>query len=205
MAAALTKRIPLADLRGDDRNPKSHDTPGTIASLRRFGFLDPVVQDQRTGLLVAGHGRVAALRVMRERGDDPPGGIDLDGWKVPTYTGWQSEDDEEAGAALIALNRLTERGGWDTEALASLLTSVSASSRDGLAGVGYDDTDLDSLRSKLGMVGDDTERLAEEQDLRPFERTYFLIAAPIDQHGSVWDILGQLDEVEGVDVASSQG
>lgn len=199
------RKVPLAELKGDDRNPKSHDLAGTISSLRRFGFVDPVVQDQRTKLLVAGHGRVAALRVMRERGEDPPGGIEPDGWKVPTYTGWSSDDDDEADAALVALNRLTEVGGWDVEQLVDLLTAVSKSAREGLAGVGYDGADLDNLRSKLGMIGDDTERLAEEQDLRPFDRTYFLVAAPLDQHGAVWEILNQLDNLEGVDVATSQG
>lgn len=205
MAATLTKRIPLSELQTDDRNPKAHDIPGTIQSMRRFGFVDPPAQDQRTGLLIAGHGRIAALRVMRERGDTPPDGIDPDGWKVPVYVGWASADDDEAGAALIALNRLTERGGWDSEALTALLSQVSAAAGDGLTGVGYNADDLEKLRGKLGVLGDADGRATEDQELRPFERTYFLIAAPIDQHGSVWDVLAALDDLEGVDVASSQG
>lgn len=204
MVQTLTKWVPLKDLKADDRNPKKHDIAGTIRSLKRFGFVDPVVQDQRTGLLIAGHGRVEALKVLKERGEDPPGGIDPDGgWKVPTFVGWSSTDDDEAGAALVALNRLTERGGWDSQALTELLTAV-AGSADGLSGVGYDDDELDVLRAKLGTAPEETDRLLEEQELRPFERTYFLIAAPIDYHGTVWEILGQLDELEGVDVAASQ-
>ena len=40
-------------------------------------------------------------------------------------TGWSSRSDTEAGAALIALNRATELGGWVDEELIRLLTDLA--------------------------------------------------------------------------------
>ena len=40
-------------------------------------------------------------------------------------TGWSSRADTEAGAALIALNRTTELGGWVDEELIRLLTDLA--------------------------------------------------------------------------------
>ena len=40
-------------------------------------------------------------------------------------TGWSSRSDTEAGAALIALNRTTELGGWVDEELIRLLTDLA--------------------------------------------------------------------------------
>ena len=40
-------------------------------------------------------------------------------------TGWSSRSDTEAGAALIALNRTTELGGWADEELIRLLTDLA--------------------------------------------------------------------------------
>lgn len=193
------RMVPLDDLTGDDRNPKKHDLPGIMAAMRDLGFADPPTVDQRTGLLVGGHGRVEALRAMRENGEQPPEGIDPDGWKVPTFVGWASTDDDHAGRALVALNRLTERGGWDARRLSDLLERV------GTSGTGYGSEDVDRLRTKLGLVAADTDAVVEDQQLRQFDRTFFLIAAPIDRHGDVWDVLAALDGMEGVDVAASQG
>ena len=63
-------------------------------------------------------------------------------------TGWSSRSDMEAGAALIALNRTTELGGWVDEELIRLLSDL-ADVPDGLVGVGYTSSDLDNLRDTL--------------------------------------------------------
>lgn len=148
--ASSTVLTPLDDLREDPRNPKDHDLPGIMASLRRLGWIEPVVVDQRTGLLVSGHGRTEALRVMRAAGESPPAGVS-DGWGVPTFAGWASVDDDEVAAALVTLNRLTETGGWHEDQLADLLGKL-ADVDGGMVGVGYDRSDLDDLRARLAEL-----------------------------------------------------
>ena len=119
---------PLSSLEGDPRNPKAHDVSTITASVGRFGYLEPIVLDGRTGLIVSGHGRAETLRAMRDRGESPPEGVREEPpgvWLVPVVTGWSSRSDTEAGAALIALNRTTELGGWVDEELIRLLTDLA--------------------------------------------------------------------------------
>lgn len=115
--------VPLGALVRHEANPKAHDIDLVVASVRRFGFVDPVVIDERTGKLAAGHGRLTALERMRDHGDDPPAGIrrEKGDWLVPQVTGWASASDSELDAALVALNRTTEAGGWDDRALLDIL------------------------------------------------------------------------------------
>lgn len=149
-----TEYVPLEALKANARNPKSHDIQLIDSSISRFGIVDRITVDERTGTLISGHGRARALREMRDRGEAPPAGIKLGAggaWLVPVNTGWASKDDVEAAAALIAMNRTTEVGGWVDESLLELLDSISESD-DGLDGVGFSETDLDDLHALLEAI-----------------------------------------------------
>lgn len=139
--------VRVVDVVGDDRNAKSHD-PGIAHSIVRFGFVESVVRDERTGRLIAGHGRLEALNALEESGTEPPEGIVVDdtgAWTLPVTVGWASKDDAEAGALLVGLNEWTIRGGWDDHKLATLLADVRASD-DLLVGLaGFDGDRLDDL------------------------------------------------------------
>lgn len=141
--------VPVDDLDEDPENPKAHDVKVIADAIVRFGFMDPVLHDGRTGRLIAGHGRKAALLELR---DDPdveiPSGIG-DDWTVPVVYGWASTDDTEARAALVALNETTIRGGYDEPALLAILERL-AEVDDGFAGTGYDEEAYDELRARLG-------------------------------------------------------
>lgn len=116
------------------RNPKLHADAAIRSSIERFGYVEPIVIDERTGRLVAGHGRLAQLRELRSkagktgrgRGGPPDGvSVDADGaWYVPVVRGWKSADDAEAEAYLNASNRLVELGGWDAAVLVESLTAL---------------------------------------------------------------------------------
>jgi len=51
---------PISDVKGAERNPKQH-SPELGSAIDRFGFADGVILDERTGRLVAGHGRLERL------------------------------------------------------------------------------------------------------------------------------------------------
>ena len=134
------------------RNPKAHDLPTLVESLRRFGWTNPAVLDERTGRLVAGHGRREACIILREQGDPPPGGvfIDDDGdWLVPVLRGWSSRDDAEADAYIVADNRISEAGGWDTRELALLLEDVVTADAGLIEVLGYTADDLDAILRQI--------------------------------------------------------
>lgn len=143
--------LALADIEPDSRNPKAHDVDTIDESVGRFGVLDLIVRDERTGKIVSGHGRHKVLNAMQARGEEPPEGIKTDDagdWLVPVVTGWASRTDSEAAAALIALNRTTELGGWVDDSLLELLDELGDID-DGLVGVGFDANSLDELHESL--------------------------------------------------------
>jgi hypothetical protein len=133
-------------------NPKAHDIPGIGKSMGKFGVVDPIVVDERTGLLISGHGRVESFRGLRDAGDTPPEGVTVaaDGtWTVPVVRGWASKDDDEARAALVGLNQGTIAGGWVPDKLAMLLDDL-AQNEDGLTGTFFTADDVDSLLADVG-------------------------------------------------------
>lgn len=155
--------LALDELVGDPRNPKAHDLETIDASIGRFGVLDLIVKDERTGYIISGHGRKSTLESMQERGESPPEGVKIaeDGsWLVPVVTGWASRTDTEAAAALIALNRTTELGGWVDEELLDLL-ELLGDEEDGLVGVGFTDEDREALEHLSYTVEDGPRDLDE--------------------------------------------
>jgi DNA modification methylase len=98
--------IPIRQLRPSPRNPRSHSKRQIrqiAASIRKFGFLNPVIVDE-DNTVIAGHGRLEAAR--------------LEGLtQVPTVC-FDHLTAAQKRAFLIADNRIAEQAGWDREMLA---------------------------------------------------------------------------------------
>lgn len=146
---AKIEYVALSDLKGATRNPKGHDLGAIHQSIARFGFTAPLLIDERTGRLVAGHGRLAILHQMMKDGDSPPARIveKAGDWMVPIVRGVGFDSDDDAEAYLIADNRLTELGGWDDAVLLEALQDLAKN--DALDGSGYDGDDIDALIAQL--------------------------------------------------------
>ena len=144
-AERFIEYLPLDDLPANPANPKGHDLDTLEASMDRFGYTEPVMIDERTSLLVAGHGRVEQLRRMLSDGAEAPQGVRVDGetWLVPVVRGWASKDDAEASGYLIASNRLTELGGWRDDDLLALLGEAGSN------GVGFTNADVEVLQRRV--------------------------------------------------------
>jgi DNA modification methylase len=140
---------PLTLIEAAPRNPKRHAGDAIKRSIDRFGFAELPLIDERTGRLVAGHGRLDQLAAMRKAGQDPPDGVRVDQgtgeWLVPVVRGWRSRSDGDAEAYLIASNRLTTLGGWDGEELGGLLADLAEQDAELLAVTGFSDADLEGL------------------------------------------------------------
>mgnify|MGYP000330098119 CR=1 FL=1 len=140
----------LADLARAPRNPKDHDAELIQASLRRFGYVEAIAIDERTGRLVAGHGRLDELERGMAAGEDLPEGLEADEtghWLVPVQRGWASTDDAEAEAYVVTSNQGTIAGGWKPAELVDVLSDLAAGP--GLDGVGFDNDALEDLRAGL--------------------------------------------------------
>lgn len=142
--------LPLSQVRKLPKNPKLHDLTTIHESIDRFGFLERVVLNETTGRMIAGHGRCEDLEARKAAGEDPPAGIEANGkdWLVPVD--YVAVDPADESAAAIALNRLTETGGWDTQALADILSELaSQDGADPFRGIGYTSADLDAMIAEL--------------------------------------------------------
>jgi hypothetical protein len=152
-AARRVEYMDLDEIMPATRNPKRHDRAGIHRSISYFGLAEVPLIDERTGRLVAGHGRIADLRERIDAGQSPPDGVDVtpDGrWLVPVIRGWASRSDEDAEAYLLASNNLTLRGGWNAAMLADVLADLAT---------------IPGLPDLTGFDEDARERIADAQRL----------------------------------------
>lgn len=157
--------LPLSEIVGADNNPKDHDIGQIYQSIKRFGFTQPIMMNENTGKLLAGHGRLQTLQTMKDAGEKLPNRIkEKDGdWLVPVLKGISFEDDMEAQAYLIADNRLTELGGWNTGDLVESLQEMIENGLD-LDGIGYDFDDLENLVLDIDRDTFEVEAMPEADD-----------------------------------------
>lgn len=130
--------VPLDSIKVAKWNPKQHEAQLIADSISEHGFVNAMVLDDRTGELVAGHGRRDELLRARAAGEDPPEGVTLgddDTWLVPVQRGWRSKSKRQAEKYLVADNATTAAGGWDNVALAPRLEDWTA--KDQLGGTGF--------------------------------------------------------------------
>ncbi len=133
--------VPISRLYCSPTNPRSNDAavPQIAASLRRFGWQQPVVA-RPDGEVIAGNTRLKAAQQLGMA-------------EVPVW--WFHGTDLDATAYAIADNRTHEFAQWNDAELIKLLEHLKA--EDSLDGVGYGDEDIDVLVEQL--------RAQEEVDL----------------------------------------
>src|SRR5262245_43667683 len=100
-------------LKPDPRNPRTHSkrqVDQIIASIREFGFTNPILVDP-AGMIIAGHGRLLAAKAM---------GLA----EVPTIqlTGL---NDAQRRALRLADNKIALGAGWDLDLLKLELGELS--------------------------------------------------------------------------------
>ena len=113
------KKLKTAELRPAPYNPRKKLRPGDKeyeklkASITEFGYVDPVIVNERTGYVVGGHQR---LQVLIDLGYTEVDCVVLD---LP---------DAKEKALNVALNKIA--GAWDIKLLKDLLLDIDASGFD---------------------------------------------------------------------------
>lgn len=173
--AAVARRIdylPLDTIPEALRNPREHDLPAIRRAVALYGFTTPLVLDERTGRLVAGHGRRLVLLEMRGDEEHPPEGVALadDGtWLVPVVRGWSSHSDAAAEAVLIGDNRLGDLAGWDDRRLTEMLEELLDQAPELLVSTGYTVDDVDTMLAEFD-AGTAATELSDAKDAEPSPR-----------------------------------
>jgi DNA modification methylase len=160
--------VPIGVLRPNPRNARTHSRKqiGQIAaSIRRFGFLNPVLVDD-ANMLLAGHGRLDAARVE---------GLD----QVPVVR-FGHLTEAQKRAYLIADNKIAEQAGWDREMLAielgELIDLLPTEGFD-VSLTGFEAPDIDLLLADMAP-----SRPAPEDILPALPRN------PATRRGDLWQL-----------------
>jgi DNA modification methylase len=154
--------VPVADLVPYCRNARSHSDEQVAqiaASIREFGFLNPVLMDGERGI-IAGHGRIMAARKL---------GLE----KVPCIE-VSHLSDAQRRAYILADNKLALNAGWDPDLLKIELADLQAG-----------DFDLSLTGFNVDEIGDllnpPREELTDPDDAPPLA-----VGAAVSELGDVW-------------------
>lgn len=145
-------RVPIGELVPYARNARTHSESQIAqirASLREFGFVNPVIIDSDRNI-IAGHGRVLAAKAE--------GMTEVPCVLVEHLT------DAQRRAYILADNRLAEQSGWDTEMLALELGEIKAEGMDlALAGFDAEALVLDDPAALAEALGEDKPKGAASE------------------------------------------
>jgi DNA modification methylase len=156
----LDRLIPYA------RNPRTHSDAQIAqiaASIKAFGFNNPILVDSKAGI-IAGHGRLLAARKL---------GLE----EVPVIV-LDHLTDAQKRAYIIADNQLALNAGWDEELLRLELAALQGEDFD-VNLIGFDDEEL----TRLLADQDATEGLTDEDAVPALPET------PVSATEDLW-ILG---------------
>jgi DNA modification methylase len=158
-AVAIEQLIPYAL---NSRTHSDEQVAQLAASIREFGFTNPVLVDEENNL-IAGHGRVMAARKLGLK-------------EVPAVivTGL---DDRKRRALIIADNKLALNAGWDEQALRVELEDLAADFG-GL--MGFSEDELAALLAEATV----------EEGLTDEDAVPELAEEPVTRLGDVW-LLGK--------------
>lgn len=149
-----TEKKNVKDLLPADYNPRKDLKPGDPEyeklkrSIEQFGYVEPVIWNEKTGRVVGGHQR---LKVLTDMGITEVDVVVVD------------MDTEKEKALNIALNKIS--GEWDTEKLALVIADLQGTDFD-VSLTGFDPEELEDLFRddvKGGVKEDDFDVEAELQ------------------------------------------
>lgn len=167
--------IPIEKINAAAYNPRVDLQPGDPEyeklrrSIEEFGYIDPIVWNERTGNMVGGHQRFKILVNEQGRTEVEVSVVDL--------------DETQERLLNLALNKVSGR--WDDEALARLLDELQAEAAD-LGLTGFEQDEIEDLISTLPDVPEvETPVVEDDFDV---QRALDEIQEPETRRGDVWQL-----------------
>lgn len=165
MHASRIEQVAVEQLQPYRRNARVHSRRQLhqiAASIREFGFTNPVLVD-RNGEILAGHGRVEAAR--------------MEGMQTVPVIRIEHLTDEQKRAYIIADNKIAQNAGWDLEMLAVDLKELSGLDLPfDLEITGFDTAEIDLL------IDGPTKSMATD----PLDRVPPPQAQAVSSPGDLW-------------------
>lgn len=123
------------------------------ASIKEFGFTNPILIDEQSGI-IAGHGRLQAAQLLNLN-------------EVPTIT-LEGLTDAQKKAYVIADNKLALNAGWDETLLQVELDSLSESGFD-ISLLGFDKEEMLEILGENALDGLGDESYTKKVDIPTYE------------------------------------
>jgi hypothetical protein len=141
--AGTTTRTPTGDLHTFHRNPRKGDVAAIAASLRRHSQYKPITVNVgthtgRPNEVLAGNHTLMAFRDLAAQEPDEVG------WRA-MLTHWVDVDNDMCERIVVADNRTSELGGFDTAELAALIDGFG----DDIDGLGFTEDDIADLMALI--------------------------------------------------------
>ena len=161
------RKVSVERLQPAKYNPRKDLKPGDPEfeklkrSVEEFGYVEPIIWNERTGVVVGGHQR---LKVLMHLGYTEVDCVVLD------------IDEQKEKALNIALNKIS--GDWDMPLLTALLQDLNDGGYDATL-TGFDVAEMSELFDDQSEIKEDEPPAASPQD-----------KAPYTQSGDIW-LLGQ--------------
>ncbi|MBA5728539.1 site-specific DNA-methyltransferase [Fundicoccus sp. Sow4_H7] len=161
------RKLSLKELTPAEYNPRKNLQPGDAEyeklkrSLETFGYVDPIIWNQRTERVVGGHQR---LKVLEDLGYETIDCVLVD------------LDEDKEKALNVALNKIS--GDWDKDKLVILISDLEATDFD-VSLTGFDPDELDDL------FKDDLKEGIHDDD---FDMDEVLGEPAITQQGDIWQL-----------------
>lgn len=162
MSQLSVKYVSIDELIPYSNNSRTHSdeqVAQVAASIREFGFTNPILVDESQGI-IAGHGRLLAAKKLN-----------LD--QVPTIT-LEGLTEAQRKAYVIADNKLALNAGWDEQALQAELERLKELDFD-LALTGFDPDELSKL-----LEPEQIEGLTDEDEVPEVPDD------PVSKEGDIW-------------------
>jgi DNA modification methylase len=166
--AKVTELWPLDKLVPYKTNPRTHNElqiSQIAASIREFGFTNPILVDSQAGIL-AGHGRLQAAQKL---------GLS----EVPVMV-LDHLTDPQKRAYILADNKLAENAGWDEQLLAAELEALKLEDYD-LELTGFSEKELAEFMGTDGSIVAPEPQIDHADELQKKWKT---------EHGQLW-IIGE--------------
>ncbi len=152
------KKVPVGKLLPAKYNPRKDLQPGDPEfeklkrSVEEFGYVEPIIWNKRTGVVVGGHQR---LKVLQYLGYTEVDCVVLD------------VDEAKEKALNVALNKIS--GAWDVPLLTALLRDLDESGFDATL-TGFDVSEMSDLLDDQSEIVEDDPPEAAPADQTPYSK-----------------------------------
>lgn len=152
------EKIPAEKLKPAKYNPRKDLQPGDPEfeklkrSVEEFGYVEPIIWNSRTGVVIGGHQR---LKVLQHLGYTEVDCVVLD------------IDEQKEKALNVALNKIS--GEWDMPLLTALLKDLDESGFDATL-TGFDVSELSGLFDDQSEIVEDDPPERAADDTQPFSK-----------------------------------